>query len=81
MGFTLVRNARNLEDSAFLIALGLACAASWAVTVRGDSSAARAGARSSFAYGALAALLVPLLFAAVIVLEYTYYLVSGANLE
>lgn len=80
VGFTLVRNARNLEDSAFLIALGLACAASWAVTVVA-TLAARAGARSSFAYGALAALLVPLLFAAVIVLQYTYYLVSGANLE
>lgn len=78
--FTLVRNAKNLEESAFMIALGLACAVSWAVTVV-VTLAARAGTRSSFAYGALAAVLVPPLFAAVIVAHYTYALISGANLE
>jgi hypothetical protein len=78
--FTHVRNAKNLEESPFLIALGLACAASWAVTVVA-TLAARAGARSSFAYGALAAVLVPLLFAVGIVLRYTYWLISGADLE
>jgi hypothetical protein len=79
-GFTHVRNARNLEESAFLIALGLACAASWAVTVVA-TLAVRAGARNSFSYGALAAVLVPMLFAAGIVLRYTYALISGADLE
>jgi hypothetical protein len=78
--FTLVRNAKNLEESAFLIALGLACAGACAVTAVATLGA-RAGARRSFHYGAFAGALMPLLFVAGIMLRYTACLISGCDLE
>jgi hypothetical protein len=78
--FTLVRNAKNLEESPFLIGLGLACAACCAVTAV-TTLAVRAGIRSSFLYGSLGAVLVPLFFVAGIVLRYTACLISGCDLD
>jgi hypothetical protein len=80
VAFTVVADAEGLEESAFLTALGLACAAAGVVAALA-SLGARAGARSSLNYGVLAAALVPFLFGAGIILQYTACLISGCDLE
>jgi predicted ABC-type sugar transport system permease subunit len=63
VGFTLVRNRYDLEDSSFLAALAAFCvAATTSATVA--SLALRNAIRSALIHGATAGLLVPLLYGA-----------------
>jgi hypothetical protein len=61
VGFTMVRNHHDLEDSAFLVALAAFCAAA-TIGAAAVSLALRNALRRALVHGSTAGLLVPVLY-------------------
>ena len=76
--FVGVRDNFDLEDSAFVWGLAGFCVLA-AVIAAATSTALRAGARSSATYAVLAAVAVPVLFAASIAVRYSLCLVTHCD--
>ena len=78
VGFVLVRDRYDLEDSRFLWALAVACFVGAAAAGAGSLPLTRS-VRMSALYALLSAGLVPVLFAASIVFRYSVCLVIGCD--
>jgi hypothetical protein len=78
IAFVAVRDHYDLEDSAFLQALAVSCAAA-AVVTAASSLALRRGSRTAAEYAALAAVLVPVLFGASLAVRYSLCVITQCD--
>ena len=78
--FVLVRDHYDLEDSAFLRTLVVFCAIAAAVTAA-SCLALRQGPRTSAEYATVAAVLVPMVFGASLLVRYSVCLVTDCDVS